>query len=406
MGKRRNGEGTWGVKIIRGIEYRFYRNADGKYFYGKTDKEVREKIKKYKPIPIDDKSIRKQYFGDYVMEWLAEVKRPTIKRHTYDGYEDCLSGQLLNYQYSNLSDIQVGSVTTSDINKYYTSLAEHYSKGTIKKNYAILSQCIKYGNKHNHFIEQIDLDEISVPHDDVIQKQTREIQFLSDEDMRKLYEESKRINVPGFNFGGKIGDLTYGNNAKLLMFIMFTGLRIGEAIDLKWSNVELSDAPRVHVASSAVQLKNRDENSRVKYIEESTTTKSYSGERYVPLNQSALEILEYEKKLNPKYKPNDYVFITKNCDKIKSRQNVNRTLRDMLIRSGCSVQNCTPHGLRHSFGSALLRKGVDIKVVSKLLGHKDITVTYNVYIHILKEQEIEAVSELTELFDNTKKEGE
>lgn len=406
MGKRRNGEGTWGIKTIRGIEYRFYRNPDGKYFYGKTEREVREKLKKYKPLLIDDKSIRKEYFGDYVADWLENVKRPKIKRHTYDGYEDCITGQLLNYKYNNLSDIQVGSITTLDINRYYTSLAEHYSKGTIKKNYAILSQCIKYGNKYNHFSEPIDLDDISIPHNDVIKKQTREVQFLSDDDMKKLYEESKRINVPGFNFGGKIGDLTYGNNAKLLMFIMFTGLRIGEAIDLKWSNVELGDSPRVHVTSSSVQLKNRNKKTNTKYIEESTTTKSYSGERYVPLNQTALEILEYEDKLNPNHNSTDYVFITENRDKIKSRQNVNRTLRDMLVRSGCSVQNCTPHGLRHSFGSALLRKGVDIKVVSKLLGHKDITVTYNVYIHILKEQEIEAVSGLTELFTDIKKEGE
>ena len=396
--KRRNGEGTWGTKTIRGINYRFYRNSDGKYFYGKTDKEVREKLKKYKPVLIDDKSIRKQYFGEYVMEWLQNVKRPTVKRHTYDGYEDCISGQLLNYKYNTLSDIQVGSISTSDINKYYTSLAEHYTKGTIKKNYAILSQCIKYGNKHHHFTEPVDLDEISIPHDDIIKKQTREVQFLTDDDMKKLYEESKRINTPGFNFGGVIGEPTYGNNAKLLMFIMFTGLRIGEAIDLKWKNLELDDQPRVHVVSSSVQLKNRDHKSGIKYIEESTTTKSYSGERYVPLNKSAMEIIEYENKINLKHKPDDYVFITKNGDKIKSRQNVNRTLRDMLIRAGCSTQNCTPHGLRHSFGSALLRKGVDIKIVSKLLGHKDITVTYNVYIHIMKEQEIQAVTGLTELF--------
>jgi hypothetical protein len=39
MAKRKNGEGTWGSKIIKGTEYKFYRDANGKYFYGKTEKE-------------------------------------------------------------------------------------------------------------------------------------------------------------------------------------------------------------------------------------------------------------------------------------------------------------------------------------------------------------------------------
>lgn len=53
------------------------------------------------------------------------------------------------------------------------------------------------------------------------------------------------------------------------------------------------------------------------------------------------------------------------------------------------LDKLTPHELRHTFGSLLIKKGVDIKVVSKLLGHKDISVTYNIYIHVLQEQEIE-----------------
>ena len=74
-----------------------------------------------------------------------------------------------------------------------------------------------------------------------------------------------------------------------------------------------------------------------------------------------------------------------------SRQNISRTLNKMMVRANCTVKSCTPHELRHSFGSLLLKKGVDIKVVSTLLGHKDISVTYNVYIHILEEQKVEAI---------------
>lgn len=43
--KRKNGEGSWGKKTINGFDYHYYRNADGKYFYAKTIKELKSKIK-------------------------------------------------------------------------------------------------------------------------------------------------------------------------------------------------------------------------------------------------------------------------------------------------------------------------------------------------------------------------
>ena len=211
MAKRKNGEGTWGEKTIKGIKYRFFRNTEGKYFYGKTDKEIKEKVKKYEKsssTPKEDKEIQKQTFGEYVLDWLLTKKKTGVKRNTTDGYEACINGQLLKYKHFNLADLQVGTIDTDTIQEYYTSLAEHYSKSTIDKNYAILSQCIKYGNKRNHFKEIIDMDEIEKPHEDIIKKQERELHFLNDEDMKKLYDESKRVNVPGFNFGGKIGSYT------------------------------------------------------------------------------------------------------------------------------------------------------------------------------------------------------
>ena len=60
------------------------------------------------------------------------------------------------------------------------------------------------------------------------------------------------------------------------------------------------------------------------------------------------------------------------------------------------VKHCGLHALRHSFGSYLLASGIDIKVVSILMGHKDVSTTYNYYIHISNQQLIEA----TTIFDH------
>lgn len=390
-----------GRKKIKGQVYKFFRNSNGKYFYGKTIKEIKKKRNLYESaIQQSDPTISKQYFGDYVVNWLYTIKRPNVKRHTFDGYEDCIKGQLLNYKYYNLSDYQMGTITTDMIQEYYNSLAEHYSRGTIKKNYAILKQCIKYANKHEHFsLGMIELDEIVIPHEDIIQKKEREIHFLDQEDINKLYIESKRLNTQEENFGGKIGESTYGNNANAIIFILFTGLRIGELIDLKWNSINLdSNVPTLTVMSNNVKIKSRDKNTQKKYIDITSTPKTASGyKRTIPLNQQALEILQIEHDLNPNHTPSDYVFITKNGSKIQSRQNINRTLKAMMSRAGCSIDYLTPHELRHTFGSLLIKKGIDIKVVSNLLGHKDISVTYNIYIHILQEQRVTAVASLNDL---------
>ena len=63
----------------------------------------------------------------------------------------------------------------------------------------------------------------------------------------------------------------------------------------------------------------------------------------------------------------------------------------MMNNSECSNKEYTPHSLRHGYGSILLSQGVDIKTVSVLLGHKDISTTYNIYIHVLENDKKKAV---------------
>ena len=63
------------------------------------------------------------------------------------------------------------------------------------------------------------------------------------------------------------------------------------------------------------------------------------------------------------------------------------------------------HDLRHSFGSELIKQNVDIKVISKLMGHADVTTTYNIYIHILDEQCCSAVDIFNASFIKADKEN-
>jgi len=71
-------------------------------------------------------------------------------------------------------------------------------------------------------------------------------------------------------------------------------------------------------------------------------------------------------------------------------RNIDRMFRNILAK--CGIKPCGVHALRHTFASMLFKRGVDVKTVSELLGHANVSVTYDRYIHLIKEQKQEAVA--------------
>jgi integrase len=400
--RRKNGEGSWGEKKIKGVVYKYFRkqyNDVDKYFYGKTEKEIKEKIKAYENDNsiVIDKDIKKQIFGDYLLNWLKTIKQPAIKRRTYDSYEDIINVQIINYKGFDISGKQIATLSDDMFQKYYNDLASKYSRATIRKNYVIVKQCLDYALDKKHILENY-LEKVTIPSEDLVKVKKKEIQFLTESDMNKLYEESKRVNTEGFNFGGKIGEPVYGINAYAVVLIMYTGMRIGEATALKWADIDLENK-FLYVKKSISSIKNRDKKTEddPKYIKEETSVKTKSGYRAIPLSERAIEMINILSEKNPNHKPNDNVFINKNGNMV-NRANVTRTLKAMLTRAECEVSECGLHALRHTFGSYLILHKIDIKVVSQILGHKDVTVTYNIYVHLIEQQMIEAAN----VFDKIK----
>ena len=390
--KRKNGEGSWGKKKIKGVEYRYFRNTNGKYFYGKTEKEIKEKIKKYEKE--NTVSTSKLLLSDFMKDWLYNTKQHQVKRRTFDSYEQYYNMLIINYKDYIISDVQLCSLTTEILTKYFNSLADKYSLSTIKKANVLLNQCLNYA-VDKELIETNPMDKVKLPNEDRVKKQKKQIPFLSPDDMDKLYEESFRIQEEGFRINGAVGELVYGNNAKIIVLIMYTGLRISEALGLKWEDVDFENKC-IKVKRNLSRIKNRDKDTdgeNYKYVE--TTVKKKASERTIPLSDRAYEVLEYLKTNNKSTNDIDYVCVSKN-GKIAGQRNITRTLNSMLVRGKCSVKKCGLHSLRHSFGSFLVSKGVDIATVSTLMGHEDITTTYNVYTHVLKQQQIDAIK----VFDN------
>lgn len=122
--------------------------------------------------------------------------------------------------------------------------------------------------------------------------------------------------------------------------------------------------------------------------------KTRSSIRTIPLNDNIIfylnELTEYDKRNN--------IISTFICSTMigtrKNARNLQRSLDLIQTRTDLGA-HVSLHTLRHTFGSCMLRQGAPIEVVSKLMGHSSVKITYDKYIHVLNEQQAMAMKLFT-----------
>jgi integrase len=92
------------------------------------------------------------------------------------------------------------------------------------------------------------------------------------------------------------------------------------------------------------------------------------------------------------------VFATKKGTPLDASNVVNRSFKPLLERAG--LRTVKFHSLRHTCGTLLLSEGVDIKTIQEILGHSSITVTMDVYAHVLPDMQAEAAAAMDRIFSN------
>ncbi len=151
-------------------------------------------------------------------------------------------------------------------------------------------------------------------------------------------------------------------NKAMLELLYATGLRITELCNLKLTDVDV-------------------ENCFVRVFGKGRK------ERIIPVTDLALKFLvlyvtEYRNEIL-KDKVSEYLFISNSFTNI-SRQGFFKILKKECKRAGIS-KNVSPHVLRHSFATHLLKHGADLRVIQELLGHEDISTT-QIYAHLVNEK--------------------
>ena len=262
------------------------------------------------------------------------------------------------------------------------SILETRSYSTAKKAYNNLNACMELGVQRGEIIKN-PVKGVKLPSSK--SKEKKAVTAYTPDEIEAIVEEAKRTyknGTPVYRYG------------YLIILILNTGMREGEPLYLKWKDVDL-EKRRIYIHGDVVEVKNRDENAESSYIcIEQETPKTDKSTRYIPLNDNAVEALENLRKL---MKDKDRGIATKNHT-ILSPRKVYRTMENILTACKITGKTNLVHALRHTFATTLIRNGVDIKAVSEILGHEDVSTTLKIYHHTIEEQKHAAVMTLNNLY--------
>ncbi|MCX4376917.1 MAG: tyrosine-type recombinase/integrase [Lachnospiraceae bacterium] len=351
-----------------------------KSVYGATKADVRKKARELREeaVRFDISNIRKMTVSSYMTNWLTEVKKPGLKPGSYDRIEQSLQYQI----FPHIGHIKINALTANDVQKMLNAILSEKSYSTVKKAYNNLNACMELGVQRGEILKN-PVKGVKLPSSKT--KEKKEITAYSPEEIKAITEEAVRTysnGVPVYRYG------------YLIILILNTGMREGEPLYLKWKDVDL-EKRRIYIHGNVTEVKNRDGAAESKYIAiEQETPKTDKSNRYIPLNDNALEALV---KLRTIIRDEKRVIATKNHT-ILSPRKVYRTMENILARCNITDKTNLVHALRHTFATTLIRNGVDIKAVSEILGHEDVSTTLKIYHHTIDEQKQSAVMTLNNFY--------
>jgi integrase len=373
---RQRKDGTWEARYSLG------RDKDGrqiqKSIYGKERNEVAKKLNLALSLINSGDNVKesKTTLYTWIMDWLETFKKPNISDTTYETHYSVIKNCIKD---STLGNMQLAKIKKHHIQELYNKIKDKQSMA--KRLHIILKDCLNEAVE-NKLLKKNPIGTLKAP-----KTEKPNIRIFT------LQEQERFIRA-----------LDGCNRRVILLLALQTGLRIGELCGLKWSDLDLykktitvnRSLKRVKVVFDA-----KTKGNTTQMLER--TPKTQSSKRTIPLMDTAVKALTEHKKewkiIEMKHKlvwkNEDWIFSTLDGGYIEPR-NLVRTFNAVLKKA--ELDRINFHALRHTFVSRLLEAGENIKTISELIGHTDVSFTLNTYAHILPEQKQSAVDKIDSLF--------
>ena len=288
---------------------------------------------------------------DIVMQYLENIKY-SIKQKTYLFYLQVNDIYIVGFN---------KEISLSNLNEFLVSIKEKYSYSTTKLIKSLINRSLNFAFENGLTKGKI----VITLH--LKNQQIRKVQALEKQEQTKLE-----------NFIWKNNKIYYFG----ILLSLYTGLRLGEVLALKWQNIDIKNK-LIYVDKSIGTISQHHKTLTIESL-----PKTQSSIREIPIPKKLLDLLKVLRK-NSK---SDYVIVSHNGKQIQPR--AYQKSFDNLLKK-LHIKHYGFHSLRHTFATRLLENGVDIKTISELLGHSSPTITLNRYVHTNLQNKRKAMEILT-----------
>ncbi|MEY8368967.1 site-specific integrase [Anaerovoracaceae bacterium 42-11] len=367
----KRGDGRWTASYIDD-------NGNRRYIYGQTKTEVSKRLKRKK---VDGTVQHEMYsLQDWVKLFLDTYKKNELKITTYNSY--CMFCRV-HIEGSSVGKKKLDKLKSDDLQRFYNNkIAEGYSSKTVSQIAVIINMALEKAyvlrmipENPNRFT--------TIP-----KKKKYEAKVLSMESVEKLVHEAK-------------SEMLY----PIVITTVYTGMRKGEVMALKWENVDF-EGRRIHVKNSLCRVESDylDEKGRRITHYELMEPKTKKSIRTIPMMNQVYDALrEQQRRQNQDklqygddYLDQGFVFADP-IGRHLAQRDFNKEFKEFLGKY--NIEQIRFHDLRHTFATLLIESDVSIKLVQELLGHSNITTSMDIYAHVSEKKKEQVISQLQDRTD-------
>jgi len=297
--------------------------------------------------------------AQFLEEWLQDYVATNTAPRTSERYQEIVRVHLIPA----LGSLPLLSLRPHHIQKYYSQALEsgrRDGKGglsalTVHKHHRILYESLRYGVRQGILVHN-PAEAVTPPHG-----HSKELTIVGANRLQLILEAAKESPYHA-----------------LFFMIAYTGVRRGEALGLRWGDIDLKKAT-LSVVQTLQQLRNGE------YI--FREPKNRHSRRQIALSPSlAIALWEYRLKqeqarrlLGKPLVPTDLVFSHPDGRPLRPNT-VSRALQEIARSIG--LNDVRLHDLRHAHATILLQQGVHPKIVQERLGHSSVATTLDIYSHV------------------------
>lgn len=287
--------------------------------------------------------------AEYFYQWMETFKKPAVSPVTYVKYQN--THQHIKNNFGSLEISQVSRQKYQAVlNNFAKTHAKRTTAGFHKQVRAAVIDALEEGLISFDFTRKAIISGR--------EKSNQKAMFLSYHEWQVLINATKSSS----------------NSYDFIIYLSaMTGLRFSEVLGLTVKDIDFKN-----------KLLTVNKTWDYKYHTGFKPTKNLSSIRTIDVDLTTLRVIKLRLRLNKFNHPDQKICIDNN-GKLPVSATINRYLENLCYELG--ITPVSFHGLRHTHASILLFKGVNILSVSKRLGHKDVTTTQSVYLHIIKEME-------------------